>query len=214
MENKKKEYKDYLSSKEWQDIRVEMILNSGYKCELCGSKRHPSHLDIHHITYDRLTAEEPKDLIVLCKGCHAAQHPEKDIPVKFVVNRKKFTKDYLSTGHSRKIVDKAKRRAKKIRKEMTESGLSKTEVNKIHWTDFVYDQDFKYLFDSGSLLTITKQMLGNLKSKNGGHSYTVLKLLGVEWPPHKDWQSKVIGADIQEGLYNLLLKIKNDYLKK
>lgn len=214
MRNKKNEYKEYLSSEMWQEIRVEKILNSGYKCELCGCKRHPSYLDIHHITYDRLTEEEPGDLIVLCKGCHAAQHPEKNIPVKVVFDRKKFDKDYLKNGHHRKIVDAAKRRAKKIRKEMIESGLPNHEVNKVHWTDFVDDQDFKYLFDSGSLITMTKQMLGNLRSKNGGHSYTVLNLLGVEWPPQKGWQSNVIGMEIQEGMYNLLLKIKNDHLKK
>lgn len=67
----KQKYYDYLNSKEWADIRLDMYEIKGNKCERCGNKQQ---LEIHHISYKNIFNEEPEDLELLCRSCHQKEH--------------------------------------------------------------------------------------------------------------------------------------------
>jgi 5-methylcytosine-specific restriction endonuclease McrA len=64
-------YREYLQSSEWANIKIDLIHNRGNKCESCGKI---GYVQVHHLTYDRLFNEEPSDLVLLCAGCHKAEH--------------------------------------------------------------------------------------------------------------------------------------------
>tara|TARA_B100000900_G_scaffold414938_2_gene443134 strand:- start:210 stop:875 length:666 start_codon:yes stop_codon:yes gene_type:complete len=65
-------YSAYLHSAHWKKTRSEALMRAGYKCQACSTKEEI--LDVHHNSYDRLGAEEPQDLIVLCRTCHGRVH--------------------------------------------------------------------------------------------------------------------------------------------
>ena len=65
-------YTAYLHSKHWKTVRSVSLQNAGYKCQACSTK--DTILDVHHNSYDRLGNEDPSDLIVLCRSCHAKVH--------------------------------------------------------------------------------------------------------------------------------------------
>ena len=60
-------YLSYLKSKLWKKRRYAALERAKFKCEECGDTRW---LQVHHLTYERLGREHPKDLQVLCQGCH------------------------------------------------------------------------------------------------------------------------------------------------
>lgn len=76
-----KQYKQYLQSKEWVDIRVSLI-ESRKCCERCGNRKG---LQVHHKTYKNIFNEEPSDLELLCSGCHQKEHfkPVKKIKTNY-----------------------------------------------------------------------------------------------------------------------------------
>lgn len=65
-------YAAYLHSAHWKQTRHEALQRAGYKCQACSTKEEI--LDVHHNSYERLGAEEPQDLIVLCRTCHGRIH--------------------------------------------------------------------------------------------------------------------------------------------
>jgi 5-methylcytosine-specific restriction endonuclease McrA len=65
-------YRDYLQTAEWQATRRAALRHACYKCQLCGSRGTP--LEVHHNCYERLGAELPGDVVVLCSRCHARHH--------------------------------------------------------------------------------------------------------------------------------------------
>lgn len=65
-------YGDYLRTTHWMHLRRRKLAVAGYKCARCD--RADVRLDVHHWTYDRLGRECDSDLVVLCGGCHAAEH--------------------------------------------------------------------------------------------------------------------------------------------
>ena len=64
-------YADYLASDHWKIVRRQALQRVRYSCERCSETKH---LNVHHKTYERLGAEEPSDLEVLCRNCHRAEH--------------------------------------------------------------------------------------------------------------------------------------------
>ncbi len=64
-------YLDYLKSKEWAEIRIELFNSRGRKCERCESTKR---IHIHHKNYDNIFNEEPTDLEILCNKCHLIEH--------------------------------------------------------------------------------------------------------------------------------------------
>lgn len=62
-----KRYHDYLHSAQWRAKCEHLFAVRGRKCEKCGRV---SHLQVHHITYDRLFVERDTDLRIECGRCH------------------------------------------------------------------------------------------------------------------------------------------------
>lgn len=70
----KEKYSKYLKSKEWHELKIDLIQIRGCKCEKCNIKPAPNKLHVHHISYDRLYNEELNDLMLLCANCHRKEH--------------------------------------------------------------------------------------------------------------------------------------------
>lgn len=64
-------YLAYLNSPHWRWVRNRALKRVAYRCERCDAKRD---LQVHHKSYERLGAERPDDLEVLCFSCHADHH--------------------------------------------------------------------------------------------------------------------------------------------
>lgn len=64
-------YDRYLASAHWKEQRAAALERAENSCQVCcRSKR----LQVHHRTYERVGAERPADLIVLCAQCHSLFH--------------------------------------------------------------------------------------------------------------------------------------------
>jgi hypothetical protein len=59
-----------MRSEAWQQRRLEIIERDGGRCRTCGKPGN----HVHHVTYDRLGQEPPRDLVLLCKSCHELEH--------------------------------------------------------------------------------------------------------------------------------------------
>jgi len=65
-------YNDYLlNSPWWHAYRIKQIRN---KCFACPNSNKPELMHLHHVTYDRLGEELPKDTVTLCDFCHRRLH--------------------------------------------------------------------------------------------------------------------------------------------
>ncbi len=71
LSKKQQAYREYLNSKEWAQTRCDLLTLRGAFCEVCGSAKM---IQVHHLTYSNIRAEEPEDLIILCGKCHMAEH--------------------------------------------------------------------------------------------------------------------------------------------
>lgn len=67
----KADYLTYLKSKEWQLKRNAILARDKHQCQFCGYK---SDLQVHHISYKNIFAEDPDELITLCSTCHKKMH--------------------------------------------------------------------------------------------------------------------------------------------
>lgn len=70
------EYKKYISSAKWRNIRKDLFRVRGKKCESCGYGSATLH--VHHLTYDRFGNENLADLKILCKPCHDKADRERE----------------------------------------------------------------------------------------------------------------------------------------
>ncbi|MGL5752631.1 MAG: HNH endonuclease [Paraclostridium sp.] len=68
-----KNYREYLKSNEWKEIKNLVLKRDGNKCIKCGSS---NNLQIHHTTYVNIfnESENLDDLITLCSKCHMEEH--------------------------------------------------------------------------------------------------------------------------------------------
>lgn len=48
------------------------------------------------------------------------------------------------------------------------------------------------------MFTVTAEWLEQNKTKAGAYSKQQLKVLGVDWPPGKGWQKRIIGKEIRD----------------
>lgn len=94
------EYKDYLLSSEWAEIRIDLFNKRGKKCEKCGSLKN---LHIHHLHYNNIFKEEPEDLMILCGNCHSNEHD--------LINKKRKVR---AKKRKKKIVTNAIRATKQV----------------------------------------------------------------------------------------------------
>lgn len=65
------EYKKYLSSNHWKNLRERKLESSGRFCRRCGSTKN---LQVHHLSYDNLADTSLNQLEVLCVSCHSREH--------------------------------------------------------------------------------------------------------------------------------------------
>lgn len=80
------EYKSYLKSDKWKEIRSTLFKMRGKKCENCSRTKA---LHIHHLTYDRIFNERLDDLQILCKDCHKRKHVKPKLTLAQKVLKKK-----------------------------------------------------------------------------------------------------------------------------
>jgi hypothetical protein len=66
----KDEYEEYRQSRHWIELS-RAVRQADKVCQRCGF---PYELNVHHKTYERLGHEDLKDLILLCRSCHAREH--------------------------------------------------------------------------------------------------------------------------------------------
>jgi hypothetical protein len=63
------DYREYLGSVEWQKRRAARLRIDDFRCARCKATRR---LEVHHLNYDRIGAEDiHSDLVTMCFGCHA-----------------------------------------------------------------------------------------------------------------------------------------------
>ena len=73
-------YAAYMNSKAWQDKRRSWyarwvtLTGSPPVCLVCGRRWSARSGHLHHLTYQRLGAEEPEDLMPLCNRDHTRLH--------------------------------------------------------------------------------------------------------------------------------------------
>lgn len=71
-------YRKYLQSDKWRNIATRRMEIDNFTCCMCGcegTRQNP--LNVHHLSYSHLYAEEDRvyeDLITLCYFCHKALH--------------------------------------------------------------------------------------------------------------------------------------------
>lgn len=65
-------YRDYLQTPEWDATRRAALKRARFRCQMCAAVGVV--LDVHHNTYENRGAELVRDLIVLCRECHAHHH--------------------------------------------------------------------------------------------------------------------------------------------
>lgn len=69
------EYKKYMSSSKWQQVKSERIKIDNNACAMCGYSAKPQVLMVHHMNYARLGHEDVwHDLVTLCPICHRKLH--------------------------------------------------------------------------------------------------------------------------------------------
>ncbi len=65
------DYRKYISSNYWKEIKEQILERDDHRCRLCNSK---IGLHVHHRKYDFLENEKLEELITLCKRCHYITH--------------------------------------------------------------------------------------------------------------------------------------------
>jgi hypothetical protein len=59
------------------------------------------------------------------------------------------------------------------------------------------------------VMKMTHEVIHSCSSDRGGWNWCQLKLLGVSWPPHPGWLSKLIGAEVPNRTWELILRLRN-----
>jgi hypothetical protein len=73
LQDKKADYRAYLTTPEWWEKRELVMKRAGRVCEGCLVNRAT---EVHHTTYDHIKNELLFELVALCDECHAIAHPE------------------------------------------------------------------------------------------------------------------------------------------
>lgn len=65
------EYKRYLKSVSWKNIRNKALIRDKFICQDCFLHEAK---EVHHLTYENIGFEKMEDLISLCPVCHGKRH--------------------------------------------------------------------------------------------------------------------------------------------
>jgi 5-methylcytosine-specific restriction endonuclease McrA len=82
------EYRAYLTSPAWAELRRLVLIRDGQRCIACGGT---SDLEVHHLTYARMTREPLSDLITLCHPCHEVFDRERRVTAREDRRRRRAT---------------------------------------------------------------------------------------------------------------------------
>jgi len=93
------DYKSYLQSPEWERRRQAAFDYADHRCQVCYSN---IKIQAHHRTYERLGAERPSDLTVLCDDCHAKYHGKMSRRLRLQRQREMSGRDRLAAARSDK----------------------------------------------------------------------------------------------------------------
>jgi len=72
---KYEQWKKYMKSSAWKNFKRRVYKARGNQCERCKTTQGVKH--VHHLTYERLGAEELTDVAILCEECHDWVHRRK-----------------------------------------------------------------------------------------------------------------------------------------
>lgn len=72
----KEQYKEYLKTEHWKEVRIKKYKKKKRSCAICGSFEK---LEVHHLTYNNIGNEKGEDLRVLCHRCHELAHKLKPV---------------------------------------------------------------------------------------------------------------------------------------
>jgi len=65
----------YLNCEHWKERRKRAIRIAENKCQICGREGSDKCvINIHHNCYDNIGNEKDRDLIAICRNCHAVVH--------------------------------------------------------------------------------------------------------------------------------------------
>jgi hypothetical protein len=100
-----KEYDDALASAHWRKLRKIAEQRSHRRCEKCGRSTENAlfGLSLHHVTYERLGAELPEDVLLLCPRCHREMdfermQPDSEQSVRFRLGLDAYATKYYGPG--------------------------------------------------------------------------------------------------------------------
>lgn len=69
------DYSEYIRTHPyWQKVRHARYDFDDHRCAICHKPLQEGEYETHHMTYMRLGAEHLRDVVTLCKGCHAIFH--------------------------------------------------------------------------------------------------------------------------------------------
>jgi len=144
-ENWRKNYVEYLKSREWFEKRKSFLKHFNNTCQSCNRSFNPEYLNVHHRSYKNLGNETIEDINCLCVYCHQKEHNKlkcticgKNYPNHFFRNvRKKIVCSYCLKNRRR---DKNRHNAnsslsqlqdKKIRELVAENNSLRNEIQKL-----------------------------------------------------------------------------------
>ncbi len=130
-----KEYKKYIKSQEWKNIKLDILQVRGNYCEICKEQRQVNILHLHHKTYKNLFNEKAEDLQLLCPNCHMEVHglTKKVKQKKPKVKVKKI-----------KLPKRNKRSSVAMVEERIRMGYYKTEHSKLNAMKMAFKRDTKH----------------------------------------------------------------------
>lgn len=108
-------YRKYLQSKQWQEIRKKVferalknadISNEYGICERCGYKPNRYCLQVHHKTYEHLFNERLDDLELLCPNCHKAETNKQRVEHKEFELKERIIKSMQKRKIEYEIIEK------------------------------------------------------------------------------------------------------------
>lgn len=70
-----KQYKEYLQSSLWKNIREKALFRDNGWCQGCLENRATQ---VHHLSYDHVGFEFLHELISLCEDCHTRIHSKEE----------------------------------------------------------------------------------------------------------------------------------------
>jgi len=93
--SRKQQYRNYLKSARWKQLRADRLTYDKYECVLCGGQA----TGVYHKRYPRILGEETiNDLISLCEDCHGIFHKSGKRILKNKRKKNPLLSQYLKLG--------------------------------------------------------------------------------------------------------------------